>query len=380
MTLIRTYKYKLKPTKGQVERLQWTLDRCRELYNAALEERIRAYKKAKASLNYVKQTYALKEIKQVRPEYKEVNAQVLENVLRRLDNAYKAFFRRVKNGEKAGFPRFKGKHRYDSFTYRQYGKLKKIFKKSPKHIYLPAIGDVKIHLHRAIEGKIKTCTIKRDSCGDWWATLSCEVQAQSLPKTGQVVGIDVGVSNIIATSDGELVQAPRHLRKAEKALRKAQRRLSRRKKGSERRKKARLAVAKIHRKTQRQRLDFLHKLTTNLVKKYDLIALEALTLQGLNKGILAKSFNDVALGHFNHLLDYKAADAGKTVVRVDPRYTSQDCSCCGHRSGKKPLHVRSWTCEKCQAKHDRDINAAKNILAKASPSSANGSRLLQAVA
>ena len=223
--------------------------------------------------------------------------------------------------------------------------------------------------------------MKRDNCGDWFCVITCEITPQAKPRTGKQVGVDVGLTHIITTSEGEKVDAPKHLSKAEKALRKAQRRLARRKKGSNRREKARLVVAKLHRKIARQRLDFLHKQSTKLIKEHDFVAIEDLNLRGLNKGMLAKSFNDVALGYLTGMLTYKAEWAGRQLVKVDPRFTSLDCSHCGHRSGKKPLHVREWTCEACLTVHDRDVNAAKNILGRAlSSTGANGSRLLQAVA
>jgi putative transposase len=363
--MIKAFKYKLEPTKVQVAKLTWTLERCRELYNAALEERITAYKKRGLTVTRYQQDKYLPEIKEFRPEYNDVHGQVLQDVLKRLDKAYQAFFTRVKRGAKAGFPRFQGKYRFDSFSYPQY-------KQSPtEHVYLPKIGNVRIRLSRRLEGKVKTCTVKRDACGDWFVIFTCEVEAKPLPGTGSSIGIDLGVSHIVVTSDGEKVETPKHFSKAEKALRKAQRRLARRKKGSNGREKARLLVAKQHRKVQRQRLDFLHKLSTDLIKANDVIQIEDLNIKGLASGMLAKSVNDVAWGTLTQMLDYKAAYAGRQVVRVDPRYTSQDCSDCGHRSGKKPLHVRKWICENCGSIHDRDVNAAKNIQARAVPLDAN---------
>lgn len=363
--MIKAFKYKLEPTKAQVAKLTWTLDRCRELYNAGLENRITAYRKAGVSINYHSQAVSLPEVKEARPEYNDVHSQVLQDVLKRLDKAYQAFFKRVKRGVKAGFPRFQGKYRFDSFTYPQY-------KQSPtEHVYLPKIGNVRIRLSRPLEGNVKTCTVKRDACGDWFVIFTCEVEVKPLPSTGSSIGIDLGVSHIVVTSKGEKVETPKHFSKAEKALRKAQRRLARRKKGSVRREKARRLVAKQHRKVQRQRVDFLHKLSTDLIKENDVIQIEDLNIKGLASGMLAKSVNDAAWGTLTQMLDYKAEYAGRQVVRVDPRYTSQDCSDCGHRSGKKPLHIRKWVCENCGSIHDRDINAAKNIQARAVPLDAN---------
>jgi putative transposase len=364
--MIKAFKYKLEPTKAQVAKLTWTLERCRELYNAGLENRITAYKKAGVSMNYHSQAVSLPEVKEVRPEYNDVHSQVLQDVLKRLDKAYQAFFRRVKRGAKAGFPRFQGKYRFDSFSYPQYKQVP-----TEKSVYLPKIGNVKIRLSRPIEGKVKTCTVKRDACGDWFVIFTCEVEAKLLRQTGQTIGIDLGLIHIITPSEGKKTEARKYFSKAEKALRKAQRRLARRKKGSVRREKARRLVAKLHRKVQRQRLDFLHKLSTDLIKVNDVIQIEDLNIKGLASGMLAKRVNDAAWGTLTQMLDYKAEYAGRQVVRVDPRYTSQDCSNCGHRSGKKPLHIRKWVCGNCGSIHDRDVNAAKNIKARAVPLDAN---------
>jgi putative transposase len=372
----KAFKYKLQPTKAQEDSLTWTLDRCRELYNAALEERKTAYKKCGVSLGFYDQSASLPYVKEARPEYNDVYSQVLQDVLRRLDKAFKGFFNRIKRGEKAGYPRFRGKNRYDSFTYPQY---KDSVNDGARHIRLPKIGDVRIRLSRPLEGKVKTCMVQRERCGDWFAIFVCEVEPEPLSKADSKVGIDFGLTHIVTTSDGEKEDAPKHLRKAEKALKKAQRRLARRKKGSKRREKARILAAKLHRKIQRQRAHFLHYHSSKLIREHDLIAIEDLNLRGLNKGMLAKSFNDVAIGHLTAMLTYKAEWAGRQLVKVDPRYTSQDCSNCGHRSGKKPLHIRKWTCQACNVEHDRDVNAAKNILARAEPLVANGSGLLHAV-
>jgi putative transposase len=352
--ILKAFKYKLNPTKPQQEKLTWTLYRCRDLYNAALEERITAYQKCGTSINYHMQAVSLPEVKEVRPEYNDVHSQVLQDVLKRLDKAYQAFFRRVKIGDKAGFPRFQGRNRFDSFCYPQYKTAPK-----DKHVYLPKIGNVRLRLSREVQGKVKTCTVKREADG-WYVVFVCEVETNPLPATGNTIGIDLGLTDIVATSDGELIAAPKYLSKAQKALAKAQRRLARRKRGSKSRKEASVRVAKLHQKVARQRADFLHKLSTRLVKKNDVIVYEDLNLKGLASGMLAKSFQDVAIGMFTFMLTYKAEYAGREAVKVNPNYTSQDCSVCGHRE-KHPLWVRSFTCTGCGTFHHRDTNAAKNI-------------------
>lgn len=351
--MIKAFKYKLNPTKVQQEKLSWTLHRCRELYNAALEERITAYRKCGASINYHKQAVSLPEVKEGRPEYNDVHSQVLQDVLKRLDKAYQGFFRRVKQGAKAGFPRFQGRNRFDSFCYPQYKQV------PTNHVYLPKIGNVRLRLSRAVEGNLKTATVKREADG-WYIVFVCEVEIQPLSATGNTIGIDLGLTDIVATSDGELIAAPKYFSKAQKALAKAQRRLARRKRGSKNREEARVQVAKLHQKVARQRSDFLHKVSTRLVTENDCIVYEDLNLKGLASGVLAKSFQDVAIGMFTFMLAYKAEYAGRQAIKVNPNYTSQDCSSCGHRE-KHPLWVRSFTCKECGTHHHRDINAAKNI-------------------
>ncbi|MGL4610443.1 MAG: RNA-guided endonuclease InsQ/TnpB family protein [Trueperaceae bacterium] len=354
---LKAFKYKLNPTQNQAKQLDNTLFLCRQLYNAALEERITAYKKCAVSITRFQQDKYLPEIKEALPEYSNVHSQVLQDVLKRLDKAYQAFFRRIKAGAKAGFPRFQGRNRFDSFCYPQYKTTPK-----DKHIYLPKIGNVRLRLSRAVGGKVKTATVKREADG-WYVVLVCEVEIQPLLATGNTIGIDLGLTDIVATSDGELIAAPRHFSKAQKALAKAQRRLARRKRGSRNREEARVQVAKLHQKVARQRADFLHKLSHRLVKENDVIIHEDLNIKGLAKGMLAKSVHDVSWGKLIEMLTYKAENAGRQIVSVSPNYTSQDCSVCGHRE-KHPLWVRTFTCQGCGTFHHRDTNAAINVKQK----------------
>ncbi len=253
----KTFKYRLYPTHKQQEILQWTLDRCRELYNAALSERRDAYKYTGKGVTFYEQKRELPGIKEIREEYKDIYSHVLQEVLNRLDKAYKAFFRRIKNGEKPGYPRFQGRDRYDSFTYPQVENCA-IHLKGGK-IALPKIGHIKIKLHREIQGKIKTCTIKRDG-EHWYACFSCEVEAQTkLPYTDDVIGIDLGLLHFATLNTGDTIENPRYARKGAEKLAKAQRALARKKRGSNRRKKAVGRVSRCHRKVRNQRQDFLHK-------------------------------------------------------------------------------------------------------------------------
>lgn len=357
--MIKAFKYKLEPTKGQASALNHTLYLCRQLYNAALEERRTAYSKCGVSVTRFQQDRMLPEIKAALPEYKDVHSQVLQDVLKRLDKAFQAFFKRIKQGDKPGYPRFQGRNRFDSFCYPQY-------KTAPtgKHVYLPKIGNVRLCLSRPVEGKVKTCTVKREADG-WHVVFACEVEPKPLPKTGNAIGVDLGLTDIIATSEGELVAAPKYFSKARKALRKAQRRLARRKRGSKNKEKARVQVAKLHQKVRRQRADFLHKLSTKLIRENDVIAVEDLNVKGLASGMLAKSVNDVAWGQLVFNLSYKAEEAGRTLVKVSPNYTSQDCPSCGKRQ-KKLLSERWHKCA-CGFEGHRDVVAAQVILGRAAP-------------
>jgi putative transposase len=374
---MKSFKFRLYPTKQQEEKLTWTLDRTRELYNAALQERREMYKYTGKGTTYNQQSSQLPAIKEIREEYKDIYAQVLQDVLRRVDKAMQAFFRRVKSGEVPGFPRFQGKNRYDSFTYPQKG-----FAIEEKKLVLAKIGAVKVRQHREIQGKIKTCSIKREG-EHWYVVLSCEVeQVKRTPYTDEVIGIDLGVSKLATLSTGDVIENPRHYRKAEAKLAKAQQELSRKKKGSNRRKKAVKKVGKLHRKVRNQRNDYLHKHSRWLVDCYEAIVFEDIKPANLSKkpkakqdettgqylpngasakAGLNKSILDAGWHQFIMFCEYKAEDAGTRVVRVDPKYTSQICSSCG-AVVKKQLSERWHSCE-CGCELDRDHNAAINIRA-----------------
>jgi putative transposase len=354
---MRTYKFRLKPTKEQIEKIEWTLGMCRWLYNSMLEQRKFAYKRRGITLNYNKQAVELPEIKKQIPEFKEIHSQVLQGVAKRLDKAFQAFFLRVQRGEKPGYPRFQGKNRYDSFTYPQAG-----YKLDGKYLKLSKIGDVRIKLHRQIEGKIKTCTIKRKN-GKYYACISCEVEPKS-SRIGRQVGVDLGVKHLAITSDGEFFDHPKYLRKAERRFKFLQRMVSRRKKGSNRRRKAVAMLAKVHEYIANQRRDTAHKISRYLVDNYDRIAFEDLNVQGMLKNHnLAKSIADAGWRMLVQFTTYKAEWAGKQVITVDPHNTSQACSECG-QTVKKTLKERIHRCS-CGYVADRDVNAARNILHKA---------------
>ncbi|KPD32509.1 transposase [Thermus scotoductus] len=360
----KAFKYRLYPTKPQRRDLDKTLMLCRQLYNAALQERREAYRKTGKTVGFYQQKKWLPEIRAELPEYKHIHSQVLQNVIERVDLAFKGFFRRVKAGQKAGYPRFKGKGRYDSFTFPQAGTTGVKLQDGERRVLLYGIGSVKVKLHRPLEGKIKTATVKREG-EHWYIIFITEVDPKPLPPSEEAIGIDLGTNpHFLVTSEGEMVEAPRHFQKAEEKLAKAQRELSRKKKGKSGRKKARLKVAKLHRKIANQRRDFHHKVARKLVNRYGTIVHEDLNVQALSRSYIAKGVHDAGWAQFLAILAYKAAEAGRRVIKVDPKYTSQDCPVCGHRE-KKPLWVRVYTCPQCGTLLHRDVAAAQNILAKA---------------
>jgi IS605 OrfB family transposase len=369
-------KFRLYPTRKQQERLQWTLDRARELCNAALQERRDAYRMVGKSITYYDKANQLPEIKQVREEYQDIHSQVLQDVLRKADKAFKAFFRRCKNGDTPGFPRFKGKGHFDSFTYPQVS----FSLTHDGKVCLSKIGSIKVKLHREINGTVKTCTIKRE--GDcWYAIFACEVEHEPLEASNEAVGIDLGLLHFATLSDGSTIENPRYYRKSEKKLEHLQQSQARKKRGSNRRRKAAKQVGKAHRKVADQRRDFLHKQSRKLVNSYGLLVFEE--LQPINmsrrpkpkqdengtylpngvsaKGGLNKSIVDAGWAMFQQFCLYKAANAGRVVLLVNPKYTSQICSGCG-QVRKKELSERWHSCE-CGAELNRDHNAALNILA-----------------
>lgn len=404
---IKAYKYRMYANKQTTEKLQWVLDRCRELYNAGLQERRDAYEVGVKrhpnyfddesrkqltcghAIGYYEQKRELVDIKEVRLEYQEIASHVLQDVILRLKRAFDDFFRRMQNGETPGYPRFQGRNRYDSFTYPDGAGWKLDAKERPAdkrgmvriNLRLTKIGTVKLHLHREMAGTIKTLTIKQEG-EHWYAVFTCEMgKPVALPVSYEDVGIDLGVTHFGALSNGDFIDNPRYYRKAEKKLKKLQEALSRKRRGSHRRKKAVQAVAKAHRKIRNQRQDFLHKESRKLVNRYQIIAFEDLhttnlvkrpkpkqdeaTGQYLPNGAAAKaglnkSISDAGWSQFVQWCIYKAAWAGRTLVQVDPKYTSQVCSGCGVVV-KKALSERWHSCE-CGCELDRDTNAASNIL------------------
>jgi putative transposase len=359
----QTYKYRLYPTRAQEAALVETLDRCRELYNAALQERRDAYRMAGKTITYYQQKAELPAVKDARPEYRTIYSQVLQDVILRLDRAFLAFFRQVKAGDKLGYPRFQGKRRYDSFTYPQYGNGVSLSYTNGARwgwLTLSKLGSFKVRMHRPIAGTIKTVTIHRD--GDqWYACFNCEVEPIPLPPTDTTTGVDLGLLHFATLSDGSTIENPRPLRRSLAKLKRAQRALARCKRGSHRRARAKQRVARIYRKVRNQRADFCHKQARQLVNTYGVIVFEDLRVPNLIQNHhLALSISDAGWGQFVQCCVVKAASAGRAVLFVDPRYTSQTCSGCGALT-RKALSDRWHSCE-CGAELDRDHNAAINIL------------------
>ena len=371
--MMRTYKSRTYPSSRQIDMLNSTLNLCRDLYNAMLEQRIYAYR-SKKHVNYRSQQDEIPGIKNAFPEYRSIHSLVVQDVARRLDKAYYNFFRRLREkrqGKKAGagFPRFKSADRYSSITYTQSGF--RILDNG--HIWLSKIGEVRMFMHRPINETIKTLSIKRDSVGDWFITFTVQTDRKhdENESTGSVatalkpvssVGIDLGLKALITTSDGMQLEPPHFLMKSEKKLKKAQRNLSRKQKGSGKRRKAKTGVAKVHRKIGRQRDDFSHKISRKLVDEHDFIALEDLDIAGMVKNRnLAKSIGDASWNRIVQYTMYKAESAGAVVVSVNPMHTSQKCSKCGSIKDDLKLSDRIYHCDTCKHTMDRDMNAAINI-------------------
>lgn len=355
----RTYLYQAKIGQDTQDNAEKWLDLCRHLYNAALEQRVLYYKQGKKSLSAFSQNNQLPELKEALPEFKEVNSQVLQEVIGKLDKAYQGFFRRAMNGEKPGFPRFKGKNRFNSFTLR----YTQGWKLEGRYLTISKVGRFKLSPIREIEGKIKTITVRHSPTGKWFVSFSCDnVSARPYPEATKEIGIDVGLKSFCVDSEGKQVKSPKYFRLSERLLRIKQRTLSRRKKGSIRRNKARIQVARLHEKVSNQRKDFLHKLSHEYIKDNKVVCVEDLNIGGMKQNKhLSKSIGDASWGMFFNFLSYKAEEAGRIVVKVAPNNTSQICSSCGEKVPKS-LAVRIHNCPFCGLIEDRDLNASRNIL------------------
>lgn len=356
MIQLKTYRFKLKPTKAQEQSFAQWVGTCRYVYNLALDTKITAYHYGVSLTKYdlIKQLPDLKETKWV----KQIHSQTLQDVVERLDKAYQSFFRG------GGFPKFARKGFYSSFTFKQGVKLHQ----NTSTVAVPKIGKVKYTKSQNVDGIIKTANINKQVDG-WYISLSCEVDIQPLPQIENVVGLDVGIKSFVVTSDGETVENPKYLYKYQYKLAKAQRAVSRKRKGCSNRKKAVAKLAKVHLKIKNTRKDFQHQLSTRLIRENQSIIVEDLKVSNMLKNHkLARSISDCGWYQFTSMLEYKAKWYGRSFVKVAPNYTTQDCNVCNYRNGELTLADREWICKSCGAVHCRDTNAAINIKNKATGS------------
>lgn len=387
---VKVYKYRIFPTKAQARQLDETLETCRQVYNSFLHWRTFAYDTEQKSVGRYEQEAALTHWKhQVsdgkieHPELSDVHAHLLQNVAHRVDLAFRAFFRRMKAGDKEiertpGYPRRKGVGQYDSFCFKQWGNGVQ-FKNG--NLWLSKIGEIKCKVHRPLIGDAKTCCLHRVN-GKWFACITCEVEAECLPASEDAIGVDVGIKTFAALSDGTFIENPKFFRSEEVALSKAQRKLAKQKRGSKERKKAHKVVARVHERVRNRRHNFAHQTARKMVHQYGMIAVEKLSVKNMSKSPapkqdmeageylpngasaksgLNKSILDAAWSQFRNILTSKAESACREVVAVRPEFTSQKCSGCGY-TASKTLKERWHLCPMCGTSLDRDTNAAINIL------------------
>ena len=355
------YKFRLYPNTEQEDLINRTFGCCRFVFNHYLAQRIAAHEVGEKAPTRFQQDRDLTDLKKQLDWLREVDKCALQNELRFLERAYKNFFRRVKSGEKPGFPRFKKKRSELRQSYQTNSNIK-VFDGA---VQLSKLGKVKCRVSKEVQGRVLSATVSRNPSGKYFVALCCtDVDIPMLPLTGSKVGVDIGVKDLAIVSDGAKYDNPKNYYKAQRKLARLQRQLSRTTKGSKNRKKAQLKVARFHEHIANQRKDAIHKMTSELVAKHDIICLEDLNAKGmLQNHKMAKAISDASFGEIRRQLEYKAAWHGKTVKFVSRWYpSSQLCHCCGQQNPLvKDLSIRTWVCPCCGAEHDRDINAAINI-------------------
>jgi putative transposase len=379
----RAYVFRLRPTARQHVALAACVNSHRELYNAALQERRDAWAHNKTRINYGEQSGQLTEIRSLRPDQAQWSFSSQQATLRRLNKAFAGFFGRVKAGQTPGYPRFKGKARFDSVEWPKDGDGAR-WLPDQRRVYLQGIGQVKVHLHRQVQGTVKTIQVKRQG-RRWMLVLSCDdVPTNSLPATGDQAGIDVGVVTYATLSDGTSVTNPRWARQEAARLEAAQQRLQRARRGSNNRVARRETVAARHRKIANRRKDFHHKQARELTARYDLLVVEDLTIANMlrrakpkpdpanpehflpngarAKSGLNRSISDAGWGQFISILRAKAEDAGRTWIEVNPRHTSTRCECCDHAAPENRVSQAEFACQRCGHRAPADEHAARNIL------------------
>jgi putative transposase len=379
----RAYKFRIYPTSGQASRMALCLRDHQRMYNAALEERREAWKRQKVSIQYGQQSAQLRDIRAYDPDQSRWSFSSQQATLRRLDKAMAAFYRRGKTGQTPGYPRFKALDRWDSVEWPKDGDGCR-WKPGIGRVHLQGIGHVKVHAHRAVEGMVKTISLKCEG-RRWYVVLSCDdIPARPLPATGRLVGVDVGMARFATTSDGEIIPNPKFLRTSAEELAAAQQTLARKKRGSANRRRAKAKIGEVHRRIRNRRADFHHKTARALVRACDALALENLNTAGMTKrpapkpdpdrpgeflpsgaaakAGLNKSILDAGWNQFANILAGKAEEADRRIVFVNPAYTSINCHLCGARCTRPqqdtvicPVHGAI----------DADVNGARNIATRA---------------
>lgn len=353
--MMRAYRYPLRPTKAQAATLTSWLGVCCDLYNAALQERRDAWRIAKKAITRFDQTRDLAEARSGDPVLASVPSEIERSALRRVDLAFKAFFRRCQSGERPGYPQFRSRRRYDSLSF-------SIPRIAGDRVVVPKLGTVRFHRYRNLGGPVSQATLGRDPAGKWWILFWCELGgAPAKVEVRTAVGIDLGLTTFATMSDGSEVENPRWARAGAARMKRCQQALCRRKRGSASRERARLALARAHAHVANQRKDFARKLACDLFRRYDLVAYEDLAVKQMARGHFAKSISDVGWGTFLQAVVSKAERTGRHAVAVNPSGTTQRCSGCGV-AVEKGLSDRRHVC-RCGVDLGRDHNAALNILA-----------------